>query len=175
MKKWKAVVIWIFLASLAILVQPMITVFDFPLNLTIVLVYVFAIKAPPLQSASTSFTDVKAEIRGSAFGVGIGLIEDAMSGSILGLNVLSKGLIGFISSILFRDIFFQWTPAIGCAVIFALTIIDGLILILTSHFIAGTPVRGFEVVEMLLVQALLNFPLGFIIRPGQKVVAMKYV
>jgi hypothetical protein len=76
---------------------------------------------------------------------------------------------------LFRDIFFQWTPAIGCAVIFALTIIDGLILILTSHFIAGTPVRGFEVVEMLLVQALLNFPLGFIIRPGQKVVAMKYV
>jgi cell shape-determining protein MreD len=175
MKKWMTVITWICLAALAILVQPLITVFDFPLNLTVVLVYVFAIKAPPLQSASTSFTDVKTEIRGSAFGAGIGLIEDVMSGSVLGLNVLSKGLTGFISSIVFRDIFFQWTPIIGGAVIFALTLIDGLILILTGHFITGTPVRSLEVAEMLLVQALLNIPLGFIIRPGQKVVATKYV
>ena len=166
---------WILLAAAAILVQPMITIFDFPLNLTIVLVYIFAIKAPPLQSASTSFTDVKAEIRGSAFGAGIGLIEDAMNGSVLGLNVLSKGLIGFISSIVFRDIFFQWTPLVGAFVIFVLTLIDGLILILTGHFIAGIQTGSFEMVEMIVVQALLNIPLGFIVRSGQKVASMKYV
>lgn len=177
MKKKALVVIvaWVCAASLAILFQPKITIFDFPLNLTIILVYAFAIMAPPLQSASMSFTDVSAEIRGSSFGAAIGLIEDAMSGTIPGLNVLSKGLIGFVSSIIYRDLFSQWTPLIGGIVLFVLTLVDGIIVILTGYFIAGINIGGTTAIQMIFIQAVINFLLGCLIKSGQKIAAMKYL
>jgi hypothetical protein len=174
-RKAQVIVAWVCAASLAILFQPKITIFDFPLNLTVVLVYAFAIMAPPLQSASTSFTDVSAEIRGSSFGAAIGLIEDAMSGTIPGLNVLSKGLIGFISSIIFRDFFSQWTPVIGGIVIFMLTILDGAIVMLTGEFIAGINMGGSSAIQMIFMQAIVNFALGCLIKSGQKIASMKYL
>jgi hypothetical protein len=175
MKKWMSILAWGTASALAILLQPKLIIFDFPLNLTVALVYAFAINAPPLQSASTSFTDVSAEIRGSAFGAGIGLIEDAMSGSIIGLNMLSKGLTGFISSMVFRDIFYQWTPLIGCIVLFVLTLFDGIVLVLAGQFIAGVSHRSFNVIDVVLIQAVYNIPLGLFIRSGQKMASMKYV
>jgi cell shape-determining protein MreD len=175
MKQWVSIVAWGVASALAILFQPKITIFDFPLNLTVVLVYAFAIKAPPLQSASTSFTDVSAEIRGAVFGAGIGLIEDIMSGSVIGLNVMSKGLTGLISSIVFRDLFYQWTPLIGSIVLFVITLLDGIIFVLAGQFIAGLPHRSFDVVDLVLIQALFNIPFGLLIRPGQKVASMRYV
>jgi hypothetical protein len=89
--------------------------------------------------------------------------------------MLSKGLTGFISSIVFRDIFYQWTPVIGCVVLFVLTLFDGLVLMLAGQFIAGISHRTFDVVDMVLIQAVLNIPLGLFIKSGQKVASMKYV
>ena len=174
-KKGLAIVVWISVASIAILFQPKITIFDFPLNLTIAVVYAFAIMAPPLHSASVSFTDVSAEIRGSLFGGGLGLVEDAMSGTMPGLNVLSKGLLGFLSSIIFRDIFSHWTPLIGAIVLFVLTLLDGIIVIVTGMFIAGISISGFSAVQMIIIQALANLFLGAMIRSGQKIASMKYL
>ncbi len=174
-KKLVAIVVWVSAASIAILFQPKITIFDFPLNLTIAVVYAFAIMAPPLHSASMSFTDVSAEIRGSAFGAFIGLIEDAMSGTIPGLNVLSKGLLGFVSSIIFRDLFSQWTPLIGGIVLSVLTLLDGLIVILVGTFIAGINISGMSAISMIFMQALTNFFIGCLIKSGQKIASMKYL
>jgi hypothetical protein len=175
MKKAITIAVWFLASSSALLFQPKITVLDFPINLTIVVVYAFAIMAPPLQSASMSFTDVSAEIRGSLFGAAIGLVEDAMSGTVPGLNVLSKGLLGFTSSIIFRDLFSQWTPLIGCIIIFLLTIMDGAIVILAGDFIAGIHISGFSAFQMILVQAIVNLPFGYLIKSGQKIAAMKYL
>jgi|WetSurMetagenome_2_1015567.scaffolds.fasta_scaffold00084_7 hypothetical protein len=167
MKKAWVMAAWVSAALFAFLLQPKITVFDFPLNLTLVLVYAFAVITPPLKSDGKSFTDVSAEIRGSAFGSVVGLLEDLMSGLLPGINLLSKGLTGFLSVVIFRDIISQWTPLIGGIAIFVLTLIDGVIVVVVSQLVMNIDISEFAAIQIVFAQAVINLPLGCLLKSGR--------
>ncbi len=160
---------WVLFAALALLLQPKLSLFDCPFNLTLALVYSFGIKTASHQPAASGSDDVTPEIRSTIFGAGIGLIEDAVIGSLIGPNLLSKGLAGFMSSIVYRDIFFQWESVLGGVVLAVLTLLDGLVVIAARQLFSNMAIGGPAVVELLIIQAIMNIPLGLILKPGQNI------
>lgn len=63
------------------------------------------------------------QIKGMAYGALTGLLIDSASGFILGPNIISKSLIGFLVSSI-RQKLFQWNIIISTAVIVALSSVD---------------------------------------------------
>lgn len=163
-----AIAVWALLASLALLLQPKLSLFDYPLNLTLALVYAFGMRTAFQQPGAFGFADVTAEIRSTVFGACIGAIEDAMSGSLIGPSLLSKGLAGFISSIMYRDIFFRWESVIGGVVLFFITFLDGIVVIAARQLFSNMAIGGHAAVDLVIMQAIMNIPLGLMLRPGQK-------
>jgi hypothetical protein len=173
MKKPLKIAGWAAAALLAFLLQPKITVFGYPLNLTMALVYVFAARTVSLQPGGPSFTDVTAETRVALFGAVIGLIEDMMSGSIPGVNMMSKGLLGLFIVFLYRDIISQWTPVIGAVALFLVTVLDAAVVVTVSQLATDMDINEFAAAQMALAQAAINIPLGCFFRFGQKVSDLK--
>jgi hypothetical protein len=166
-------IVWVFFTALVLLVQPKLALFDCPLNLTAALVYVFGIKTASYQSAASGSDDVTPEIRSTLFGAGIGLIEDVMIGSLIGPNLLSKGLVGFMGSIVYRDIFFQWESVLGGVVLPLLTLVDGLVVIAARQLFSNMAIGGPAVVELLIIQAIMNIPIGLVLKPGNNIAPPK--
>jgi hypothetical protein len=164
-----APMVWFFFTALALLLQPKLALYDCPLNLTLALVYAFGIKTASHQSAASGSDDVTPEIRSALFGAGIGLIEDAMVGSLIGPNILSKGIAGFMSSIVYRDIFFQWASVLGGVVLPVLTLLDGLVVIAARQLFSSTTIGGPAVIELVIIQAVMNIPIGLVLSPGHNV------
>jgi hypothetical protein len=164
-----APMVWFFFTALALLLQPKLALFDCPLNLSLALVYAFGIKTASHQSAASGSDDVTPEIRSTLFGAGIGLIEDAMIGSLIGPNLLSKGLSGFMSGIVYRDIFFQWASVLGGVVLPVLTLLDGLVVITAKQLFSNTTIGGPAAVELIVIQAVMNIPFGLVLNPGHNI------
>jgi hypothetical protein len=169
MKKPLQTSLWALAAIFALLLQPKITVFGVPLNLTVALVYVYAARALATQSGGAGFTDITAETRAVSFGAVIGLIEDMMSGLLPGINFMSKALLGLLSVTIFRDYISQWTPFIGAAVIFIVTILDGVIVVMMCQFVMGIAINEYAAMQMILTQSVINLPLGCLIRCGHNI------
>ncbi|HTZ18268.1 MAG TPA: hypothetical protein VMB78_07495 [Dissulfurispiraceae bacterium] len=165
---------WLFLAFFALLFQPKLALFDCSLNLTIVLVYAFGIKTAPPQPAASGSGDVAPEIASTAFGACIGLIEDVMTGLIIGPNLLSKGLAGLASSIMYREIFFGWGSVSGGVVLAVLTLMDGLIVLAARQLFSNTIMSGSIAANVVIMQAIMNIPFGLILRPGQNTRTTKW-
>ena len=159
---------WCCLAGAVLLLQPKLALFNCPLNLTLALVYSFGIKTASHQPAASGSDDVAPEIISTIFGAGIGLIEDVLTGSLIGPNLLSKGLAGFISSIVYREIFFRWESVLGGVVLAVLTLLDGLVVIGARELFSSTTTGGPAVVELVIIQSVMNIPLGLLVRAGQK-------
>lgn len=103
--------------------------------------------------------------KGIAFGSFIGVLEDSLTGSILGPHLLGKGMAGFFSSFLSGS-FFRWTPYLGMVAVFILTALDGLV-VLTSRTVFETmPAPASAAVGIIVTQGLLNVIAGFFIKPG---------
>ncbi len=160
--------VWIIAAALALLLQPKLSLFECPLNLSVAVVYAFGIKNAIQQSSAKGSGDVSREIKATIFGAVVGLIEDGMTGSLIGPNVLSKGLTGFISSFVFRDIFFLWGSALGGLVLCLLTIADGVVVVWIRLLFSNTVIGGRAVVDLVMIQAIMNIPVGLLVNPGQK-------
>ncbi|HMK55261.1 MAG TPA: hypothetical protein VK448_01335 [Dissulfurispiraceae bacterium] len=160
--------VWIGVAILVLIIQPKLSLFEYPLNLSVVVVYAFAIRQSMQQSAAVGSGDVSTEIKATIFGAVVGLLEDGMSGSAIGPNLLGKGLVGLMSSFVFRDIFFQWDSSLGSIVLCILTIADGLIVIGLRLLVFNAVVSGWATAELIAMQAIMNIPLGLLIKPGQK-------
>ena len=112
--------LWIVIVFLTIIIQASISIFDITLNLTVVLAFYAGIKY--------------GDIKGMFIGAFIGMIEDSLSGTILGPNLLSKGLVGYTSSFLYSR-FFMWTPLLGVISISLFTFADSfMVFILRSIF-----------------------------------------
>lgn len=161
---------WIFFIFLIFLAQTQIAIFNMPLALTVVIVYAFGVKS--LEKAKTDkysgkHSSVGLEIKSAAFGACVGLLEDIIAGEILGPAFLSKGIIGFLTIVIFTDIVFRWTPLIGIIIMAALTIFDNIIVIGLQILFAGISISYFKVLQILFVQALVNIPFGIIFRPGR--------
>jgi len=135
---------------LAFLLQTKVSVLGISPDLTAAVAYYFGI-----TGGST---------KGVLFGSLIGAIEDSMGGSILGPNLLGKGLVGFFSSFMSGSLF-RWTPLLGIVSLAILTLMDGCIILLSRAIFDAMPTSLSGGILALLVQGLFNGIIGIFIRP----------
>jgi rod shape-determining protein MreD len=145
--------LWAVILFFTLIVQGSISIFDITPNLTAVLACYAGIKGR--------------EVKGMLFGSFIGIVEDSISVAFLGPNLLSKGLIGYFSSLMYSR-FFIWTPLLGAISIFILTLTDGLIVFLSRSLFANIPVSIGTGVIIIIMQSLFNAPLGIFLRPKKE-------
>jgi rod shape-determining protein MreD len=143
-------VLWAIIILLTVLVQGSVSFIHIKLNLTVILVCYIGMK--------------KGEIPGMFFGALIGLVEDITSGSLLGPNILSKGLIGYLSSSLYKRLFI-WTPLIGAINIFSLTFLDCSIVFILRSVFDKVPVEIGAALFIIIIKSIVNAPLGIFIKP----------
>jgi cell shape-determining protein MreD len=136
---------------MSLFLQGKITVLGAPLNLTVLLAYFAGIRY--------------GEARGLLLGGLIGALEDITALSILGPNLLSKGLIGFSSSFLISGTIFRWTPFFGIITVIALTLIDNAFVFISRSIFATLPAAAYNASLLALKQAVINAAAGIFIRP----------
>ena len=141
---------WAAVLLFALILQGSISFFDISPNLTVILACYAGIR--------------KREVKGMLIGSAIGIIEDSLSGAFLGPHLLSKGLIGYLSSLTYSR-FFIWTPLLGIITMFVLTFIDGLIIFASRSVFDRMPASFLVALLMILIQSLVNAPFGLILRP----------
>ena len=144
-------VLWAIIILLTVLVQGSVSFIHIKLNLTVILVCYIGMK--------------RGGIPGMFFGALIGLIEDIISGVLIGPNILSKGLIGYLSSSLYKKLFI-WTPLIGAINIFSLTFLDSSIVFILRSIFDKIPVNIGAALFIIIVQSIINAPLGIFIKPN---------
>jgi rod shape-determining protein MreD len=145
--------LWVAISFLIFIIQGSVSIFDITPNFAAVLACYAGIR--------------KREIRGMFFGSLIGIIEDSLSGAFIGPNLLSKGLIGYLSSFVYSR-FFIWTPLLGIISIFVLTSIDSTVVFISRSFFDKIPVSIGSAAFIITVQSLLNAPLGIFLRPKKQ-------
>ncbi len=145
--------LWVAISFLIFIIQGSVSIFDITPNFAAVLACYAGIR--------------KREIRGMFFGSLIGIIEDSLSGAFIGPNLLSKGLIGYLSSFVYSR-FFIWTPLLGIISIFVLTSIDSTVVFISRSFFDKIPVSTASAAFIITVQSLLNAPLGIFLRPKKQ-------
>jgi rod shape-determining protein MreD len=141
---------WAAILLFALILQGSISFFDISPNLTVILACYAGIR--------------KREVKGMLIGSVIGMIEDSLSGAFLGPHLLSKGLIGYLSSLTYSR-FFIWTPLLGVITMSALTFIDGLIIFASRSVFDRMPASFPVALLIILIQSLLNAPFGLILKP----------
>ena len=112
-------VYWTIAILLSFFLQGKVSIIGVSLNLTVLMAYYAGIKY--------------GETKGMLLGAFIGALEDIMAGSILGPNMLAKGVIGFFSSFLISGSIFRWTPLFGIITISLLTFFDNSIVFLSRN------------------------------------------
>lgn len=142
--------LWTTIIFFTFIIQGSVSIFDVTPNLTAVLAYYAGIR--------------KKEVKGMFFGSLIGIVEDSLSGALLGPNLLSKGLVGYFSSFVYSR-FFIWTPLLGIISISALTLIDSTIIFVSKSIFDRMPVSIGAAIFIVAIQSLLNAPLGILLRP----------
>jgi rod shape-determining protein MreD len=142
--------LWAAIIFLTLIIQGSVSLFDFTPNLTVVLACYAGIR--------------KREVKGMFFGSLIGIIEDSLSGAFLGPNLLSKSLVGYLSSFIYSR-FFIWTPLLGIISISVLTLIDSSVLFVSRSICNKMPVSIGASVFIIAIQSLSNAPLGIFLRP----------
>jgi len=140
--------------------------FNQRLNLTVVVVYVFGLKSLSSQTRTYGFSSM-AGTKSALFGACIGLIEDILSGAIIGPNFFSKGIIGFASTAIFSEVFFQWTRFWGGMALFGITLFDGLIFTGLRVLFTNLHINDFVFLQGIAAPAVINAAFGIIFRPRQ--------
>jgi hypothetical protein len=155
---------WIFLAVLVFLLQTQSFFIKDFFNLSVVLVYYFGLKSYR-RNADYDYSGSKAGIESVVFGVIIGLTEDVISGSIIGPGLLSKGLLGLMTPIVFTDMVFKWTPLWGAIIVVIFSLLDGMVVIGSRILFTGIHVTGAALFQIICVQSLMSMPFGMLLRP----------
>jgi rod shape-determining protein MreD len=143
--------VWLLVCVVAaFVIQSQVSLFGVAPNLTVVVAYYLGIKG--------------GAARGMALGSIIGIIEDSVGGSILGPNLLGKGMVGFLASFSSGSLF-RWTPLLGMISILALTAMDGAVVFLSRSIFGTSPGSLSRGILILLAQGFLNLILGIFIKP----------
>lgn len=164
MMKWLLIVFTVFL------IQTQISLFSYPINLSIPLVYAFALKGLWGLSSGRKVTSYRyhiIEAKGTGFGALIGFVEDILSGVMIGPGFLSKGIIGFLSTFAYTNIVLKWTPLLGAIIIFLFTFFEGAIVIGFRMFFSDDIINLSKALKIVFVQAMINIPFGMFIMPKQ--------
>lgn len=155
---------WVLLVAVVVLIQTQVSSLKGLVNGGVILVYLFGLKSR--QEISThGYISTRAEIGSTLFGMAVGLIEDLLSGGLIGPGLLSKGLLGLVASIVFTDLVFRWTPLWGGLILAVFTALDGAVVVGTRMMFTGIDVSSVRVLELLLIQPLINIPFGIVIKP----------
>lgn len=144
--------LWALAVIVALLLQAKISMLSVSPNLTAVLAYYAGI--------------TYGESRGLAAGLFIGAVEDSLSSSILGPNMLGKGLTGFFSSFFLSGGIFVWTPLFGILGISLLTCVDNAVVFFSLSIFDRLPTNLSNALFVSVMQALLNSTAGILIRPS---------
>ncbi len=132
-----------------IILQTFLSLWRVRLNLTILPVYFISLK--------------RGTTEGTAFGALTGLLEDILSGGIIGPSLLSKGLSGMIISYI-PGVFYYWRPMIGLVSMVLITVFDDIVVYICLSLFAGQPVPFGNFVSLTLGRALFNAPFGLFFR-----------
>lgn len=162
-------IIWGALTFLTFMIQTQLPLAR-SLDLSLVLIYLYCLRTITRQSAVRpveGHTAGMAELKGAAFGALIGLIEDSLSGQIIGPGVVSKGMAGLVIAILFSDVLFRWTPLLGCLALFCLTLMDGMTVMGIRLLLDSMTIDSAGAIQAVFIQAVVNSPLGVIMRPRE--------
>lgn len=143
---------WLVVVFFAFILQTSISILNVFPNLTVALVSYAGIR--------------KGEVKGLFLGSLIGIAEDSLSGTLLGPHLLSKGLIGYLSGSLYRK-YFMWTPLLGLITIIFITSIDSFAVFISRGFFDRFPVGFGNAAFTILIQSLINAPLGMLLKPRE--------
>jgi len=103
------------------------------------------------------------QAKGTAYGAAAGLLMDAASGFIIGPNIISKALSGFLTAVL-RENIFQWNATVNTIVIAILSVTDIFIVYVCYETFSrmsfhnrpwGIPIMG---VMYTVISALVLYP-----------------
>lgn len=157
---------WILFIFMAFLLQTLFGNFGIPSNVPLALIYVFALKGISPESKAYAFSS-RAEIRSALFGACVGLIDDILSGSIIGPGFLSKGIICFSVTVIFSDVVFRWTPFWGAVTLMIFTILDSVFITILRMIFTDININAGNLTVNILMQSLINLPFGIIFRPNR--------
>ncbi len=135
--------------SLAFVVQSKISIIGIPPAFTVIAPYYIGL--------------TRGWKKGILGGSVVGIIEDSLSGNILGPHLLGKGIVGFLSSFLSGSLF-RWTPLLGLLGLFSLTILDGFSVFVTKAIFNIQFIPASRLISTLLFQGLLNCIAGTVLR-----------
>ncbi|HET6515631.1 MAG TPA: rod shape-determining protein MreD [Thermodesulfovibrionales bacterium] len=140
----------IFTVLFSLLLQTKVSFFGVAPMLTIIIVYYGAMRSGTLK--------------GVLLGSLIGIVEDSITGGILGPNLLGKGVAGYLSSLISGGIF-RWTPLLGMLAVFTVTLTDGLLVFLSKALYENLPAPPLRAVLSITLQAVMNMTAGIFIKP----------
>jgi rod shape-determining protein MreD len=103
------------------------------------------------------------EAKGLFIGSLIGIIEDSFSGTLLGPNLLSKGLVGYLAAFLYSK-FFVWTPVLGILTIMVLTMADSIVVYMSRSIFDTMPSGIGAAAFIIVMQSLFNAPIGIFLK-----------
>jgi rod shape-determining protein MreD len=129
--------------------QVLIAIFLFSAQTTWLELFSFGGVTPDLILVWVVYCGVRcSRVDGIGTGITLGLIQDSLSGGLLGVNTLSKGLIAYFFSTLKDKFFVEGVVPIGIFLVLS-SFFDGLVF----YFSMGTILKG-EVASSFLYQLL---------------------
>ncbi|HXX57493.1 MAG TPA: rod shape-determining protein MreD [Thermodesulfovibrionales bacterium] len=141
----------LFIAVLvSFVLQTRVRIFGVPPELTVIVVYYIGVTG--------------GAAKGILLGSLIGIVEDSISGGIIGPNLLGKGMVGFFSSVMAGGLF-RWTPLLGLLIISSLTVLDGFVVFFSRMFYSSLSVPPHRVFLTVVIQGLINALAGIFIKP----------
>jgi len=143
--------LWALIIFLAFLLQSNISILAVPPNLTALVVYFIGIRHGRTQ--------------GLLSGGLIGALEDSLATGMLGPNMLSKALVGFLSASFISGNFLIWTPLSGTIAAALLTFADNAVVFLSLTLFDKLPTHPSAALFTATMQSLMNAPAGIFMRP----------
>ena len=143
--------LWVIAVFLSLFIQARVSVLDISPDLTVLIVFYIGIR--------------HGETKGLLAGVLIGAFEDILSSSLIGPNMLGKGMVGFFSSFFISGGVFRWTNLLGIIAVFILTFFDNVFVFTLKGIFDRMPAAPSAALFVSVMQSLLNAPAGIFIKP----------
>ncbi|GER93406.1 hypothetical protein A45J_1146 [hot springs metagenome] len=129
------------------------------------MVYFFGLRSLSRHFRTDIYFGNRAEIKSMIFGALVGLVEDMLTGSIIGPNFFSKGLIGFLTVVIFTEVVFKWTLFLGVIILAFFTMLDEIIVAGFRVIFTGMNIDIIDVLKTTVMQIVVSIPFGIILKP----------
>jgi len=145
----KVLFLWLAVPLITIFLDGILRIKFLSLNLTIAYVCFIAY--------------TKGAAKGAIMGLITGFIEDSMSGIILGPSMLSRSLVGILSTFLYERMII-WNPIFSMLVVFLMSLVDDIISYILLSLFVKSPYEIGYFLWLAFVRAALTSPAGLLIK-----------